>query len=278
MKIRLFSDLHLEFGGFDIPSLPDDKDTLLLLAGDIAIGKKKHTYLDFLADAVDQFRKIIYIPGNHEYYHGSHKVTWNRMQEHMVEKLRDQGFDAYLHMINMRTVVDGDVVIIGATMWTDFDRQHPLTMEKARTYMNDYKAIRRGDEKNDYAGRLRPMDVLKEHNQAKVFIFEECRKWKAEGKKVIVMTHHAPSFQSIHKSFKGDEMNGCYASELAYDIMDLDDLGLAPDFWVHGHVHNTFDYNIGSTRVLVNPRGYTDYDGKAGPENRKFDPTFCFEV
>lgn len=26
--------------------------------------------------------------------------------------------------------------------------------------------------------------------------------------------------------------------------------------WIHGHIHTSFDYRIGSTRVVCNPRGY----------------------
>jgi hypothetical protein len=277
MKFRLFSDLHLEFGGFTIPSLEDDKDTTLLLAGDIAVGKRKPTYLDFLANAVDQFRKVVYIPGNHEYYAGSFKVTWQKMQYNMVERLRDQGMDAYLHMINNRTVVDGDVAIIGSTMWADFQNQNPMTMETARTYMNDYHHIRRGTDKDPWSGKLTPMDTLKAHIESRVFIFEEIRKHKEAGRKVVVMTHHAPSFQSTGEGFERDPLNGAYMTELAYQILELDDEGLAPDIWVHGHVHNSFDYQIGSTRVLTNPRGYVKYtDGF--PENRAFDPEFSFEL
>ncbi len=279
MKFRLFSDLHLEFGGFDIPPMEGDDDTILLLAGDVAVGKKKYTYLDFLDDATSQFSKVIYIPGNHEYYHGSRKVTWERMKENMAERLDDPEFHQYLHMVNMETVDLGDVAVVCATMWTNMDDQNPNTLMKAGMYMNDYNHIRRGNDQNDYAGKLQPMDTVREFTQAKFFIFEECRRLKAEGKKVLVMTHHGPSRMSIHPRYDREELNGCYVTELAYDIMDLGDQGLAPDVWVHGHIHDSMDYMIGDcTRVLVNPRGYVDYQDKAGPQNRKFDPTFTFEL
>lgn len=276
-KIRLYSDLHLEFGGFTIPALPDDKDTLLVLAGDIAVGKRKPTYMDWIDRATDQFRKVVYIPGNHEYYGGAIPRTWQKMKENMVEQLYDQGFDAYLHMINNQIVHDGDVVIVGSTLWTDFDKANPLTMAKAGSFMNDYRVIRTGPTDDPYKTRLRPEDTLREHHRAKVFIFEQCRKWKAEGKTVIVVTHHAPSFQSVGPDYIGDELNGAYCTELAYDILDLDDQGLAPDLWFHGHVHNTFDYNIGSTRVMTNPRGYVKYDN-GFPENKEFNPEFLIEL
>ena len=45
MKVRLFSDLHNEFTrqmhkrNYEIPELPDDSETVLILAGDIDVGK-----------------------------------------------------------------------------------------------------------------------------------------------------------------------------------------------------------------------------------------------
>jgi len=44
-----------------------------------------------------------------------------------------------------------------------------------------------------------------------------------------------------------------------------------PDLWVHGHVHDSFDYRVGRTRVLCNPRG-------CGDENRDFNPGLVVEV
>jgi hypothetical protein len=41
--------------------------------------------------------------------------------------------------------------------------------------------------------------------------------------------------------------------------------------WVHGHVHASFDYRIGDTRVLANPQGH-------GDENPAFRPGLVVEV
>jgi hypothetical protein len=30
--------------------------------------------------------------------------------------------------------------------------------------------------------------------------------------------------------------------------------------WTHGHTHELFDYMIGDTRVVCNPRGYINYE------------------
>jgi hypothetical protein len=33
--------------------------------------------------------------------------------------------------------------------------------------------------------------------------------------------------------------------------------------WTHGHTHHPFDYIVGETRVICNPRGYINYEPEA---------------
>jgi hypothetical protein len=33
--------------------------------------------------------------------------------------------------------------------------------------------------------------------------------------------------------------------------------------WTHGHTHHKFDYMIGETRIVCNPRGYEGYEDSA---------------
>ena len=82
--------------------------------------------------------------------------------------------------------------------------------------------------------------------------------------KTVVVTHHAPSLKSIHSDYKSNEWNPCFVSDLE-KLMD------GVGFWVHGHTHSSFDYQIGKTRVVCNPRGYpNDLDGW---ENKEFNPS-----
>lgn len=46
-----------------------------------------------------------------------------------------------------------------------------------------------------------------------------------------------------------------------------------PLLWVHGHTHDSFDYMIGSTRVLCNPRGYIPEEA-----NKQFDPALIVDL
>jgi Icc-related predicted phosphoesterase len=76
-------------------------------------------------------------------------------------------------------------------------------------------------------------------------------------KKFVVVGHHTPSPFSIHPKYAHDKlMNGGYHSDLIDFILEKQQIKL----WTHGHTHEEFDYMIGSTRVVCNPRGYADYE------------------
>ena len=62
MKVQVLSDLHLEFGNFINPL--EDRD-LLIIAGDLHVGSKG---LEFIKQELKK-SPIIYVLGNHEFYH-----------------------------------------------------------------------------------------------------------------------------------------------------------------------------------------------------------------
>jgi hypothetical protein len=199
--------------------------------------------------------------GNHEFYDANFPTAlakvWNATLDH-----------ENLYIVDKETVVLNDVAFVCATMWTDFDNNNVMTMHEAGLWMNDYKSIRTGPECEPWRQKLRPLDTLTDHKRAVGYIFPEIVKQKEAGKKVVVVTHHLPSFKSVHESLQGDTLNGAYASELFEDIADT-----KPNVWIHGHTHNSFDYMLEDTRVICNPRGYKGHE-----MNKNFNDTFTIEI
>ena len=74
----------------------------------------------------------------------------------------------------------------------------------------------------------------------------------AKHDKVIVVTHHAPSTSSIHARYKDSVLNPCFVNKLDDYILDNQNI----KYWVHGHTHDTFDYTLGSCKIVANPLGY----------------------
>lgn len=269
------SDLHLEFGTFQIPRLDTDKETILLLSGDIHVGDrvlKEHRIgkskppiygSAWIKDVSEQFAHVLYIMGNHEHYRGSIDRTAIKIREGLAAAditnvtVLDNG---------VFEIPDINVKVIGGTMWTDYNKGHPVTMYMAQQNMNDHKYIRC----NKHLRKFRPQEALLEHLAFKEFLLEELAK-EYDGT-IILMTHHAPHQLSINPMYANDyHGNGCYASDLSEIILDYPTI----KYWFHGHVHHTLDYNDigGICRVICNPRGYF-----GDILNEEFDPTFIISL
>lgn len=263
MKFLLFSDIH---GATDYCHQGDYSDVVLIIAGDYDESKRTR-YKENLKKLAAAFKTVILVAGNHEYYGSSIKKTDKALKdlEKEIENLK--------FLQNEAARID-DVLIVGSTLWTDFDNSSVLTKLDAKMKMNDYKYIRNGPESEPWRKKLSVEDVEFMHYVAKNSIkklVDTERQTCDNDIKIVVVTHHAPSFRSVADRFKNDSMNGCYCSNMDEYVEELN-----ANVWIHGHVHNSFDYNIGNTRVICNPRGYES--SKSGIENFDYNPKFIFEV
>ena len=237
MQINFISDLHLEFGPLEIE--PEAGD-VLVLAGDIDIKGR----VDWINSIASKFNHVIYVLGNHEFYNGAMDSIYRKTREGLVDNV---------HLLENESITIAGVTFHGATLWSDFLNGNPMSYLRCDQAINDYRLIRAGDGKH----RFKPQIAHSLHNISKVFLQENVK----EGD--VVVTHMAPSLLSIHEKYKNDmNINGSYASDLSELILDT-----KPELWFHGHVHTSFDYTVGNTRILCNPRGYV------GEElNSEFEP------
>jgi hypothetical protein len=158
-----------------------------------------------------------------------------------------------------------DVTFIGGTLWTDMNKGDPLTLHAVRDMMNDFRIIKKEEE--GYTN-LKPHDTVIRHRHMLGYIKSVVAERPDE--KFVVCTHHSPSFQSVHEQYKTETlMNGAYHSDLSEFILDRPQIKL----WTHGHTHHCFDYMIGETRVVCNPRGYEGYEPDSG-----WNPNIVIEV
>ena len=265
MKFRLMSDLHLEFEDrvLDFTPMPceDDAETVLILAGDIATGT---TAIPFLESMCNQFYKVVYVFGNHEYYHQEVNSLLADFRKYMEE-------DAPANLIfldNKAVVIDG-VRLVGGTLWTDFDGQNWFAMNTARNGMNDFHCItiKEGNETSGYRERRwLPEDSVRAHKETLFTITETVRE-PFDGPTVVV-THHLPHPLSVDPQFRNHVLNPAYVTNLDMYIEEYD---IA--VWCHGHTHSNVDEDVHGTRILCNPRGYYPRD-----LNRDFNEEFVFEV
>lgn len=266
MRVKICSDLHLEMceQKHGVPDLGSGE--ILILGGDILCARhfKKEgplhkVYDDFLQKCVKNFDEVLYINGNHEFYGYNVEGTFDVLAEHLPKEI---------HYLENDYVKIKDTIFLGATLWTDFRNENALEMMEAAQCMNDYKVIRIG---SNYR-KMNPDDTLKFHKKSKLFLQQKLEEFKDT--KTWVLTHHAPSYQSVHPKYRTAGIaNGAYASHLDDLILDNPQI----KYFSHGHTHESMDYMIGNCRVVCNPRGYYNGYNNSGL-NLNFDPNFEIEI
>lgn len=281
MKIAVASDLHLEFGTISLENT--ENADVLILSGDILVEKdllerdvyeirfddKSSRIHRFFEECSSRFPATIYIAGNHEHYHGDFL--------HSIGNIRSRlSYLSNVYVLDKQVMKIGDVTFIGGTLWTDMNKEDPNTLYRIKSYMNDYRIIQNSgaepvsyrDEEGKFHTRpakFTPEDSVKDHKTMLTFIAEV-----VDGNvdhKFVVVGHHSPSKLSTKPQYERDVLvNGAYSSDLSEFILDRPQIKM----WTHGHTHHEFDYMIGSTRIVCNPRGYIGYEDRANDFELKF--------
>jgi Icc-related predicted phosphoesterase len=255
MRLQVFSDLHADVR----PPRPIEVAAgidAVVVAGDTCEGAERGFAL--LRQIVPMQIPIIAVMGNHEYYRSC-------LPDELGEARRVAPLYG-VHLLEDSVVVLGGVRIVGCTMWTDYaifcEANIARAMRAASDGLNDHRRITWA--KTPDWRRFRPAEALMLHKRSRGFLEGELAR-PFDGATVVV-THHAPHPRSMHSRYGSDLLSAAYVSDLTAVI----EAG-QPSLWVHGHVHESFDYRVGATRVVCNPHGY-------GAENPKFDPGLVLEV
>lgn len=262
MKIQLASDLHLEFFARKLPSLrlvelAADAD-VLVLAGDIAQGTQA---IELFADLPVP---VIYVAGNHEFY----GRDWMRTRA----ELRAAARGTNIHFLDDDELIIDGARFLGATLWTDFRLPGMLQSAAMRAVaqgLMDYRLI------TTSAGPLQARETLAEHERSRTWLNDRLQ--TVFGGPTVVVTHHGPHPLSIHPRYAANPLNSGFVS-------DLTPLVEQATLWLHGHVHDSFDYGVGNCRVVANPAGYllNVSEVTAGAElqleNPAFDPSLLLEI
>lgn len=252
MKIQYASDLHLEFikNTYFLHSnklIP--KADILILAGDIFLFYKKtenEKYFDFLSKT---FKKIYWLPGNHEYY-GSDIIRYHKFLERTIRP--------NIHVMNNQVVSIDGINLIFSILWGNISPKNELFV---KSMVSDFSYI-------SYDGEdFRPKHFNQLHQEAKAFLEKELQ--NRQGEKNIVITHHVPTLLNYSEEYKNKPINEAFAVEMS-DIIKK----YLPEAWIYGHSHvNTPEFTIGKTRMLTNQLGYVEME-----EHKDFRLDAYFEI
>jgi hypothetical protein len=260
---------------------------VLILSGDICVAAdigrpdphgilesaRSDRIVDFFKRCSFQFPHVIYVLGNHEHYHGDFATTGNK-----IKSMLESNFLSNVYLLQNEIKQIDDVTFIGGTLWTDMNGEDPTTLYHMKSMMNDFRCVTNSNRVVNYktyeqingvdnrdrpvfqerVGKFSPEDAVDEFKRFTGYIQQI-----VEGRfdqKFVVAGHHAPSRLSTHARYADDAvMNGGYSSSLDEYMIDHPQIKL----WTHGHTHHDFDYMVGSTRVVCNPRGYINYEESA---------------
>lgn len=254
MRIALMSDLHLSVQ--PMPAPPVDAD-VVVLAGDLHRPAGAMAWARQFGDT-----PTLFVAGNHEFYGGDLVGT--------LHELRQQAEGSWVRVLEQDVWHHQGVRFLGCTLWSDyrlFDSaaQREQGLQQASTMVRDFSRIRVSPDFDDLftpaVSRL---------------LFDRSVAWLEQqfalphAGPTVVVTHFAPARGSIAPQFFGSPLNACFVSDLQANIERWQ-----PALWLHGHVHDSCDYQVGCTRVLANPRGYAP---KGVIENPRFDPTLVIEL
>lgn len=253
MRIALLSDIHLSVNAIPFPDVDAD---IVVLAGDIARP----------ARAIEWARTcpapILYVAGNHEFY-GSDLIS-------TYEQLNSLAQGTGIHILERAEYVQDGVRFLGCTLWSDYrlfdDAQaRSQSIDLATQLIRDFSHIKVSP---DFPDLFTPA--------VSQLIFLQTVAWlddcfaRDSTTPTVVISHFAPTRSSISPMFAGSPINPSFVSDLEERIKQWQ-----PALWLHGHTHGSFDYRVGNTRVVCNPRGYA----KNGVnENPAFDDALVIEL
>ena len=277
VKVREYSDIHLDHYKLGKlwypPVLPDDAETILILAGDLWIGTRFIEWEDishettllkpedlrpsevergtWIEKVACRFKQVLIVLGNHDYWpinHGS--LTIRRGGEKCNELLADRGLHN-VKVLDCDTYVDGDFLFIGCTLWTDMNKRAPLSMMNMNRVMAYDGKIAYETGPNGQWDKFTSGRWVHTHSKHREYIRLVAK--QNPDKTVVVITHHLPMFSLCDPRYKGDSSNCYYASDLSDLIMDNPNI----KNWFYGHTHYQDTAVFGECVLINNCIGYS---------------------
>lgn len=236
MKIQYMSDLHMEFEAnsrwLKHEEFPVTGD-ILIMAGDIFyLNNKTLPLRKFWKWASENYRQVLIVPGNHEYYHGcdimERGLEWKWMLKDNVGYYQNQ-------VVN---IDDTDIIL--STMWSYIPQEYEYCVGMG---LNDFYQTK-------YNGKtLKTSEYNSLHKHCMEFIKYSVETSTAEH--IVVVTHHLPTTKVVAAHHLGSDINNAFATEYGNYIASS-----RIDAWIYGHSHTNIDTVIGNTRIVSNQLGY----------------------
>lgn len=248
VKLQVASDLHTEFNKCDnYLDLITPSADILILAGDIGSLYEYENLKNLLKKICEGFNTVIYVPGNHEfYYRKGHAPLSMKDLRHRLNMLGESIKNLYI-LDKGAVEIDG-VCIAGVTLWSN-------PKVKLPSYIVQIKGV----------GNFEYANMFNSDVEYVKNVIEYC---KQKELRLVVVSHHCPSYSLLEGCDKNPKFESLYASDLDY-LLDGDSIHT----WIFGHNHKNFDIKSEKgTRLVSNQKG------KPKDRINNFSKNFCIKV
>ena len=250
MAIQILSDLHLEAPkGYDVFEITP-KAPFLALLGDIGnVAKHKDDFFGFLTRQLEQFRAVLFVPGNHEAYHSSWPETLTILRD--FEDRVSENHSLGVFVLLDRTVFrlpDSNTVVLGCSLFSHVPPESEMTVGAS---LNDFYHTNGWD--------------VAAHNEAHkrdlAWLNEQVAALQDSEASIIIFSHWSPSQApgSADARHTGSPITSAFSTDLSGEkCFRSGNVKL----WAFGHTHYNCDLALerrdgaGPLRLVANQRGY----------------------
>jgi predicted MPP superfamily phosphohydrolase len=230
-------------------------------------------YEPFLKYCSENFEQVFYIAGNHEYYNDSRAIKYLKTKQFIEKSVSEEELRRLsakvpretpesrntkireicsqflnIHFLDKEIyqIPNTNVIVVGCTLWSQLDMD-PYMYSR----FNDFNMIC-----IDKDTILTPNVYAKWFEEHLDFIAKTIPELhtKSPDTKIIVLTHHCPTYEIIIDKYRLNDMNNMNSFFANDDL--ITPFGKNVKLWLCGHTHGCKSINVEGTIVATNTFGY----------------------
>lgn len=251
MAVQVLSDLHLEAPkSYDIFEIVPRTPYLALL-GDVGnIASHKDDCLGFLTLQLNQFRAVLFVPGNHEAYGSNWPATLDILRAFELDVRKDSSLGEFVLLDRAAfRLPSTNVVILGCSLFSFIPPESQMAVSIG---LNDFSQTSDWDVGMHNEAHKRDLAWL----NAQVADLEQ------SDVKIMIFSHWSPSLDGrvTEPRHAGSPITSAFSTELSNEACFKSD---KVKIWAFGHTHYNCDFTVerdggaGRLRLLANQRGYS---------------------
>jgi len=253
-KIHVQSDVHTEIG---LPLGQHCISDITICAGDIGVIARPDALKRYFNNLHEYADEIIWVLGNHEFYHGDYEKTLTQADK-FAKEIGIHLLDIELGTENLE--VNG-IKFWGSTLWTDMNNSDWFVKKKIGQTLNDHYVI----SNNGQTFTPRAAIEINQRTREKI-------NWDAD----VIITHHCP-IVTEHRLFPLSEISyGFCNTGLENQILDS-----KIKYWIYGHTHDSKTIDLNGTLLVSNQQGYPKTiwgNNEKIFEDPNFNPSLILEI